>query len=147
MNRVIAVVVGAFVLLLVGYLMGSRPVGGLKEEIKELKQLHTEELNRVRTQAHDALGEGYLWQARAQFMVAAQDVAESNFGTAANRVAEAVDLVQRAQALPSISLNLGPVESQAAKALEAVRSLKPESQEQLLKVASDLGALLERREA
>jgi hypothetical protein len=147
MNRLVTVIVGSVILVLVGYFLGARPVGGLKDELSVAKEQHAIEIEALKVQASDALGEGYLWQARAQLLVAAQDVGANNFGTAASRVTNALELLQTARTLPNLSINLGEVEGMVIRALKAAKALDPIAGSQILGAASELGLLLERKQA
>lgn len=147
MRRAIMVIVATVILLLVGYAVGRRPVGPLRQAVEDVKVEFQEKEAELRTRASLAEAQGYLWQARAELLVASLDVDRNNFGNASERSARARDLLQRAAGVPGMTLDLTEVHERLEEALEKVAALDPAAKGALVQVSEALGRALDQRHA
>lgn len=146
MIRAVSVVVAVLILLTVGWFFGHRPVGELRSRLEVQEAEFQAELTRLQSQASLAEARGFLWAAHAELLLAAQDVAQKNFGTASDRAARARDLITRAQSTPGLTMDLGEVRELTDAALTQIGALDPAAPEVLRRAAQELNRLLDRVE-
>ena len=144
MTRAVSVMVAVLVLLGVGWFFGHRPVSDLKQQLEEQEQAFLAEKADLEVRANTAEAKGLLWAAHAELLLATQDVARKNFGTASDRVARARDLITRAAGIPLVALDLGEVRDITESALTQIGALDPGAPETLKRAASELSRLLQK---
>jgi hypothetical protein len=144
MTRAVSVMIAVLVLLGVGWFFGQRPVSGLKRQLEEQEQAFLTENADLELRANTAEAKGLLWAAHAEILIATQDVAQKNFGTASDRVSRARDLITRAAGIPGITLDLGEVRDITESALTQIGALDPGAPETLKRAASELNRLLQK---
>jgi hypothetical protein len=147
MNRPIAVIVATVLLLTIGFMLGRRPVSGLREQVQTIETSFQERVTDLEARAALAEGMGYVWQARAELLVAALDVERNNFGTASERAGRARDLLNRAAEIPGMTLDLTQVRTTLDQTLQKIGALESESRAMLLHVADELGKILDQKQA
>ena len=144
MTRAISVVAGVLVLLVVGWFFGHRPVSELRTRMEAQETAFQVEKADLEARAVIAEARGSLWAAHAELLLASQDVENRNFGTAADRVTRARDLITRVQGTPGLVLDLGEVRDLTESALSQVGALDPKAPASLQRAAQELSRLLEK---
>jgi hypothetical protein len=144
MKRAISVLVGVLILLAVGWYVGHRPVSGLNDHIARIEAEARDKYVELENRAQVAEARGYLWQARAEILLAANDVSKMNYGTANERAVQARDLLTRAVGIPGLTLDVSGVRDMVDSAVGKIGAMEPDCQSVLLRAASELGRLLEK---
>jgi hypothetical protein len=146
-KRVITVILAGLILLGSGYFVGRRPVSRLRAEVEAAHQQVKLRVGELESEKAQAEATGYLWQARAELLVASLDVEKANYGTASERAKRAAELITRAGAVPGLRLDLNEVQGLVTGAEERIGALDPQAQTALVAAATALGRLLDRRHA
>lgn len=144
MTRAISVLIGVVLLLGVGWYVGHRPGAGLSEQLATLQEECAERSAKLEQRAQTAEARGYLWQARAELLLASKDVGDRNFGTAGERASRAHDLITEAAGNPGITMDLKQIQDMVNSAAGKVGALDPEAGDILIRAATELGRLLEK---
>lgn len=142
MKRAVAVLVAVIVLLAAGWWLGHRSTGALQSRVEALELDLTTRTDSLEAAVRQAEARGYLWQARAELLLAAHDVEQKNFGTANQRAVRARDLIQRAAA-PRIGVDLGDVPQMVDSAIGKTGALDLDAVDVLNRAAAELGRRLE----
>jgi hypothetical protein len=143
-TRALSVLAAVLILLGVGWFLGHRPVGGLKQQIAEQKAAFTAEKDALEQRAEVAEARGQLWAAHAELLLAAGDAADRNLGLAADRVERASDLITRAAATPGMILPLDDVRKLVDTAQDQLRGPQPDVVDLLKRAAAELNRTLNR---
>lgn len=144
MTRALSVLAAVLILLGVGWFLGHRPVGGLKQQIAEQETAFTAQKDALEQRAAVAEARGQLWAAHAQLLLAAGDAADRNLGLAADRVERASDLITRASATPGLIINLDTVRQLVDTAREQLGGPQPDVADLLKRAAAELNRTLNR---
>ena len=144
MTRAISVLVATLVLLSVGWYVGHLPVRRQADRMKTMESAFQDELLELTERALLAEGRGYLWQARAELVLAAHEIDQRNFGSASRHAQAARDLVVRAAGVPGLRLNLETTQNAMDAAMTKLGAMDPAGRESVLRAASELERLLER---
>lgn len=144
MIRAISVVVAVAVLLGVGWFFGHRPVADLGKRLDAMETEYQDQKADLEARVQLAEARQALWAAHADLLLAAQNVAQHNFGTASERLDRAHDRLTRALATPGFTLDLAPVATQVEAARKRVGSLDPGAAEILTQAAGELYRLLDK---
>lgn len=144
MTRAVSIVVGVVILLLVGWYFGHRPVSVLQNELEQQEARFQTERAELEAKVQQAETRGFLWSAHAELLVAAEDVEERNFGTAADRVSRVHDLITRAGQDAALALPLEEVRGLVDGAKVRVDNLDPAAVEFLRRGADELIRILQK---
>jgi len=144
MTRAISIVVGVVILLVVGWFFGHRPVSELETQLERQEARFQTEKAELEARVRQAETRGYLWSAHAELLIAARDVEQRNFGTAANRVSRVHDLITRAGQEPSLALPLDELRGLVDGAKTRVDNLDPAAVEFLRRGADEMIRILEK---
>ncbi len=144
MVRVIAVLVAVVILLTLGWYIGHRPVPVLRTQLAASRADCQKQAADLERRALDAEARGYLWQARAEILLAAHDVEQRNYGTATDRATQARDLLTRTAGTAGVTLDLGSIRDMVDSAVGKLGAAEPGARDVLLRAASELGRILEK---
>ena len=144
MIRAISALVAVLVLLGVGWTVGHRPVARCHDRMEQLEAEFQARQSDLEQRAQTAEARGYLWQARAELLLASHEVDRRNFGTAGKHAEQARELLTRAAAVPHLTLDLSPVRDMVDSAVGKIEAMDPDSGAVLMRAASELGRLLEK---
>jgi len=144
MVRAISVILAVAVLLGVGWFFGHRPVADLGKRLDQMASDFQDQRADLEVRVHMAEARQALWAAHAELLLAAQDVAQHNFGTAGERLDRAHDRITTALATPGFTLDLARVSAQVETARTRVGSLDPSAAEVLTQAAGELYLLLDK---
>lgn len=144
MTRLIAVIAAVAVLLSVGWYFGQRGSGALRDRIESQETACADQISRLEERARLAEARGYIWEARAELMLAVADIEAHNFGTASSRAGRARDRLTEAAAVPGHRLDLEPVRNRIERTLGRIQAMDADSALQLREAALELGRLLEK---
>ena len=150
MVRAISVLLAVLVLLGVGWYLGHRPVAAMRTAAAQLESATLQRAQDFEAKARAleervamAEARSQLWRARAELLVAAGDVGQSNYGLAAERASRARDLVTHALAAPGFTLDLGAVRDMLDSAIGKIGAQDRDAGAVLTRAAAELGRLLE----
>jgi len=144
MMRAISVLVGVLILLAVGWYVGHRPVSGLQAEVERVEMEAADRQAALETRAQLAEARGYLWQARADILLASYDVSKMNYGTANEHAVAARDLLTRAAGTPGLTLDVSGVREMVDSAVGKIGAMEPDAHAVLMRAAAELARLLEK---
>ena len=150
MVRAISVLLAVLVLLGVGWYLGHRPVAAMRTATAELEAATLRRAQDFDAKARVleervavAEAKGQLWRARADLLVAAGDVGQSNYGLAAERASRARDLVTGALAAPGFTMDIGAIRDMLDSAIGKIDAQDRDAGAVLIRAATELGRLLE----
>ncbi len=143
MMRAISVLVGVIILLAVGWYVGHRPVSSLQDRVDQIQADAQTREAELETQVQLAEARGYLWQARAEILLASHDVSKMNFGTARDRAVAARDLLTHVAGTPGLTFDVSGVREMVDSAVGKIGAMEPDAEPILIRAAEELAHLLE----
>jgi len=143
-TRALSVLAAVLILLGVGWFLGHRPVGGLKQQLQEQETRFQDERAELEQKAAVAEARGRLWTAHAELLLAASDVESRNLGLATDRVERAGDMITQAAATPGMILPLDPVRELVDTARQLLMEPDPNVADVLKRAAAELNRVLNR---
>ncbi len=144
MTRAISVLVATLVLLSVGWYVGHLPVRRNADRMRTMESAFQDEILDLTERALLAEGRGYLWQARAELVLAGHEIDQRNFSSASRHAQAARDLVVRAAGVPGLRIDLERVQTAMDSAMPRLGAMDPAAGEDVRRAASELERLLER---
>lgn len=142
MRRALIVIAAAVILILVGFYVGQRPVGPLRETVDKLKVETGARIAEAEKSAEIAEARGELWRARSEILTAAVHATRSNFGLATEQARRASERVTHAAAVPGVNLDVAGVHAPLNTAVERLALLDGSARDLLEAAAEELGRLL-----
>lgn len=144
MARAISVVVAVAVLLGVGWYFGHRPVVDLGKRLDSMQAEYQAQKADLESRLHAAEARQTLWAAHADLLMAAEEVAQKNFGSASKSLGRAHDRITRVLGMPGFTLDLAQITSQMETARAQIGGLDTAAAGVLTQAAEDLYRLLEK---